>query len=129
MPTKPEGLNKFSIHRCKIKSGDFLCRRNHHKVMLTVKGVQTWGNFMTTATSIYPRDPTGLTVKILFLSDSTTTIAKWVTIHVPEGKLDCLCAKARLFNNWAAMVSHCQYLPMHVGFIPGTLVPTSVYRT
>ena len=86
----------------------------------TVKGVQTWGNFMTTATSIYPRDPTGLTAKILFLTDSTTTVAKWVIIHVPEGKLECLCAKARRFNNWAAIVSHCQYLPMHVGFIPGT---------
>ena len=85
-----------------------------------VIAVETWGNYMTTATSQYPKDPDDKKAKILFLSDSKTAIAKWVTIHVPEGKLDCLCAKRRRFNNWAAMVSHCQYLPMHVEFIPGT---------
>ena len=85
-----------------------------------VIAVETWGNYMTTATSQYPKDPDDKKAKILFLSDSKTAIAKWVTIHVPEGKLDCLCAKKRRFNNWAAIVSHCQYLPMHVEFIPGT---------
>ena len=86
----------------------------------SIKAVGTWGNYLTTATSKYPRDPSGATAKILFLSDSTTTIAKWVTIEIPAGKLDCLCAKKRRFNHWSALVAHCKYLPMHVGFIPGT---------
>ena len=85
-----------------------------------VQTVKSWGNYITTATSQYPKDPLGLTAKIVAFSDSTTSIAKWLTIHIPEGSLSCLNAKKRRFNDWATITAHTIFWPMTIKFMPGT---------
>ena len=85
-----------------------------------VTAVKTWGNYLTTATSSYPKDPLGLNAKIVAFSDSTTSIAKWLTIHVPEGPVPCSHAKKRRFNEWATSTAHTDFWPMTIKFMPGT---------
>ena len=85
-----------------------------------VQTVKTWSSYITTATSQYPKDPLGLTAKIVAFSDSTTSIAKWLTIHVPEGQLSCINAKKRRFNDWATITAHTTFWPMTMKFMPGT---------
>ena len=59
--------------------------------------VDTWGNYITTATSQFPK--TG-DKKIVFFTDNKTSIAKWQTLHVPDGPLSNLCAKHRRLLHW-----------------------------
>ena len=83
----------------------------------SVLSVDTWGNFITTATSRFAIDSSK--PKIVFFTDSTTTIAKWTKLHVPDGNLKNLCSKWRRFNNWVCIVAHTIHWPLVVKYIPG----------
>ena len=83
----------------------------------SVLSVDTWGNFITTATSRFAIDPS--TPKIVFFTDSTTTIAKWDRLHIPDGNLKNLCSKWRRLNGWVSTVAHTIHWPMVVKYLPG----------
>jgi len=83
----------------------------------SVLSVNTWGNFITTATSRFVNDPSK--PKIVFLTDSTTTISRWNKLHVPDGNLKNLCAKWRRFNNWVCIVANTIHWPLVVKYMPG----------
>ena len=85
-----------------------------------VEAVIRWGNFISIALSSFSPDPLGETAKLLFLSDSTTGISQWLSLHIPEGIMDHLSAKARRFYSWADKVAGTQYWPMSIRHIPGT---------
>jgi len=85
-----------------------------------VEAVLRWGSFISIALSSFSPDPLGETAKLLFLSDSTTGISQWKSLHIPDGIMDHLSAKARRFYSWADKVAGTQYWPMAIRHIPGT---------
>ena len=79
-----------------------------------VEAVIRWGNFISIALSSFSPDPLGETAKLLFLSDSTTGISQWLSLHIPEGIMDHLSAKARRFYSWADKVAGTQIILANV---------------
>jgi hypothetical protein len=85
-----------------------------------VLGVDTWGNYVTTATTSFPKNDE--TTKVTFFTDSTTALAKWQTLHLPEGPLSNACSKLRRILHWCDITSETQHWLMVVKYMPGEII-------
>jgi hypothetical protein len=76
-----------------------------------------FGSYITALTMKYP--PSCGMKKIGLWNDSSTAISKWKTLHIPEGTIDHLSAKARRMYNWADETAGCTYWNADIRHFPG----------